>query len=349
MRQDAMKRLGGSGIKVSPMGMGCWAIGGPFKVGQWDTKIPFQNAENAPLGWGDVNDNESISAIHAAIYHGVTFFDTADIYGTGHSEELLGKALVGRRNEVIIATKFGLEYNAKTQEWIGMNGHPEYVRQALEKSLQRLNTDYIDLYQFHVGTYPLSDARATRDVLEQLVDEGKIRTYGWSTDDVDCAKVFTEGPNCSTIQQELNVMTGNIDLLDLCEDSDMASIARSPLAMGLLTGKFNQSTIFPENDVRHNNMTVWKWFTKDGHPKKEYLDKLDKMHNVLRSNGRTLAQGAISFLWGLSPIVIPIPGFRSVQQVEENCKAMVYGPLTENEVMDLEILAGHKHHDVHHH
>ena len=317
--------LGRSGLKVSRLCLGTMNFG--------------------PLA----SETESFAIMDRALELGINFFDTADVYGTGHSEELLGKALVGRRNEVIIATKFGLEYNADTKEWIGMNGHPEYVRQALENSLRRLNTDYVDLYQFHVGRYPLSDAGATRDVLEQLVDEGKIRTYGWSTDDVECAKVFAAGPNCSTIQQELNVMTGNIELLDLCEDMDLASIARSPLAMGLLAGKFNQNTTFPVNDVRRNDMTVWNWFTNEGQPKKEYLDKLEKMQNVLRSNGRTLVQGAISYLWGLSPIVIPIPGFRSVQQVEENCKAMVYGPLTENEVMDLEILAGHKHHDVHLH
>lgn len=349
MRQDAMKKLGQSGIKVSPMGMGCWAIGGPYSVGPWRTPIPYQNSDNAPLGWGNVDDKESILAIQAAIYHGITFFDTADIYGTGHSEEILGQALAGRRHEVVIATKFGLEFNSNTRQWIGVNGRPEYVRQALENSLRRLNTDYVDLYQFHIGEYSLNEARAIRDVLEDLVAEGKIRTYGWSTDQEECARLFAEGNNCGAIEQELNVLSGNTNVLDVCEDYGLASIARSPLAMGLLTGKFNVQTDFPEDDLRRNHMGVWDWFTTHGHPKAEYLKKLDKMRDVLQSNGRTLAQGAISFLWGLSPIVIPIPGFRSVRQVEENCRAMVYGPLTENEVMDLEILAGHKHHDVHLH
>ena len=117
--------------------MGCWAIGGPFWSG-----------ENA-VGWGQINDDESIRSIHRALELGVTFFDTSDVYGAGHSERVLGRALEGQRQKVVIATKFGNMFDESTKQITGNNASPEYIKQACEASLQRLNTDYIDLYQFH--------------------------------------------------------------------------------------------------------------------------------------------------------------------------------------------------------
>ncbi|TAJ10137.1 aldo/keto reductase [Marinilabiliaceae bacterium JC017] len=349
MRKDIFRNLGHSGISVSPMGMGCWAIGGPFKIGHWKEEIPFPNATKAPVGWGKVRDHISINAIHAAIYHGINFFDTADVYGAGHAEIILGKAIKDRRQELVIATKFGFEFDEKNREWTGINGSTQYIREAIEGSLRRLQTDYIDLYQLHIPEYPLEEALQIRDALDWLVAEGKIKAYAWSTDNTECARLFSQNRNCAAIQQALNVFSGNMDILDLCEDKGLASINRSPLAMGLLTGKFTTKSKFPKNDVRQNVMGLFEWFTTNGHPKKEFIDKLDQMRDVLTSNGRTLSQGAISFLWGLSPVTIPIPGFKTVKQVEENCKAMIFGPLTPNEVMELEMLAGHKHHEIHHH
>src|SRR5512136_272865 len=132
-----MKRnLGRSGIEVSALGMGCWAIGGPFWSGE------------TPLGWGEVDDDESIRAIHAALDRGVNFFDTANVYGAGHSERVLGRAVAGRRSQVVIATKFNAVFDETTRQVTGSDTSPEGIRSACEASLRRLGTDYIDLLQF---------------------------------------------------------------------------------------------------------------------------------------------------------------------------------------------------------
>ena len=132
------RTLGRSGIKISAMGLGCWAIGGPF----------WRNGE--PVGWGNVNDDESTKAIQRALEMGITFFDTAAVYGCGHSERVLGQALATRREKVIIATKFGQVFNEDTRQVTGYDTSPEAIVKECENSLRRLNTDYIDLYQCHV-------------------------------------------------------------------------------------------------------------------------------------------------------------------------------------------------------
>ena len=321
------RQLGKSGIQVSAMGIGCWAIGGPFT-----------NMEGVPVGWSDVDDNESIRAIHRALDLGVNFFDTADVYGTGHSEEILGKALMGRRDKVVIATKFGNVFDSETRQCTSEDGSPEYVREALEASLRRLNTKYIDLYQFHIWGYPPEKADRTRDVLEELVKEGKIRGYAWSTDVLESVKVFAEGPNCTAIQQQLNVFAGNDEILTLCKEKNLASVNRSPLAMGLLTGKFQESTRFPANDVRRHV----EWFEgfKEGKPNPEWLKKLDAIREILTSGGRTLTQGALAWIWGRSEKTIPIPGFKTVRQVEENATAMQFGPLNTEQMREIDALLG---------
>lgn len=321
------RQLGKSGIQVSAMGLGCWAIGGPFT-----------NMEGVPVGWSDVDDNESIRAIHRALDLGVNFFDTADVYGTGHSEEILGKALMGRRDKVVIATKFGNVFDSETRQCTSKDGSPEYVREALEASLRRLNTKYIDLYQFHIGGYPPEKADRTRDVLEELVKEGKIRGYAWSTDVLESVKVFAEGPNCTAVQQQLNVFAGNDEILTLCKEKNLASVNRSPLAMGLLTGKFQESTRFPANDVRRHV----EWFEgfKEGKPNPEWLKKLDAIREILTSGGRILAQGALAWIWGRSEKTIPIPGFKTVRQVEENATAMQFGSLNAEQMREIDALLG---------
>ena len=321
------RQLGKSGIQVSAMGLGCWAIGGPFT-----------NMEGVPVGWSDVDDNESIRAIHRALDLGVNFFDTADVYGTGHSEEILGKALMGRRDKVVIATKFGNVFDSETRQCTSKDGSPEYVREALEASLRRLNTKYIDLYQFHIGGYPPEKADRTRDVLEELVKEGKIRGYAWSTDVLESVKVFAEGPNCTAVQQQLKVFADNDEILTLCKEKNLASVNRSPLAMGLLTGKFQESTRFPANDVRRHV----EWFEgfKEGKPNPEWLKKLDAIREILTSGGRTLTQGALAWIWGRSEKTIPIPGFKTVRQVEENATAMQFGSLNAEQMREIDALLG---------
>jgi aryl-alcohol dehydrogenase-like predicted oxidoreductase len=318
--------LGRSGIEVSALGMGCWAIGGPF----WDGEIP--------LGWGEVDDQESIRAIHAALDRGVDFFDTANVYGAGHSERVLGRAIASRRAQVVIATKFNSVFDETTRQVTGSDASPEGIRQACDESLRRLNTDYIDLYQFHDNGYPAEKAAPVRDTLEKLVEEGKIRAYGWSTDFVDRAEVFAQGPKCTAIQLQLNVLDDNPAMISFCEEHNQAAINRGPLAMGLLTGKYTPTTNISPDDVRGQKSPEWMKYFKDGKPNPEWMSMRDAILEVLTSEGRTVAQGALAWNWARTQQTIPIPGFRTVKQVEENARAMEFGPLTPEQVNEIEVV-----------
>jgi aryl-alcohol dehydrogenase-like predicted oxidoreductase len=321
-----MKRtLGHSGIEVSAMGLGCWAIGGPFT-----------DPSGIPVGWGDIDDAESIRAIHAALDLGVTLIDTADVYGAGHSEEVLAKALAGKRDQVVIATKFGNVFDPATKQWTREEASPAYIRQALEGSLRRLDTDYIDLYQFHIWGHPAAEAAPVRDTLEELVQEGKIRGYGWSTDVLESVQVFAEGPNCIAAQLQFNIFDGNDALLAFCEEKHLAVLNRAPLAMGLLTGKFTPDTTFADNDVRKR--TQWFPGFLDGKPNPDWLTRLEAIRDILTSGGRTLAQGALAWLWARSDATLPIPGFKNVKQATENAGAMTFGPLTAAQMQEIETL-----------
>lgn len=308
------------------MGLGCWAIGGPLWAG-----------EDA-VGWGEVDDDESIRAIHCGLDLGVNFFDTADVYGAGHSERVLGRALAGRRDRVVIATKFGNTFEEDTRQITGSDASPEYVRRACEASMRRLNTDYIDLYQFHLNNYDPDRAGMVRDVLEGLVAEGKIRRYGWSTDFPERARVFAEGPNCTATQFQMNVLDDAGAMVTLCEELDLAGINRGPLAMGLLTGKYRAGSKLATNDVRGDRGPEWMKYFRDGKPNPEWLSKLEAIREILTSGSRTLAQGALAWIWARSGKTIPIPGFRTVAQVEENCVAMELGPLSANQMSEIDAL-----------
>lgn len=324
-----MKRtLGRSGIEVSALGLGCWAIGGPWQF------------LGNPAGWSTVDDAESIRAIHHALELGVNFFDTAANYGCGHSERILGQALQGRREQAVIATKFGYNVDEANKQVIPYGETEEdsdvasHLRADVEASLKRLGTDYIDVYQLHVRGLVIERALEARDGLEALVQAGQIRTYGWSTDRPDAVKAFSTSPNCGVVQQQLNVFDGNMELLALCEQLDLASLNNGPLGMGILTGKFSPDTRFSDDDVRQH--AAWFPGFKDGKPTQAWLDALEAVREVLTSNGRTLAQGALAWIWGRSDKTIPIPGFKTVQQVDENVKAIQFGPLTAGQMAEIQ-------------
>ncbi|MGB7094034.1 MAG: aldo/keto reductase [Anaerolineales bacterium] len=320
------RTLGGSGIEVSALGMGCWAIGGPFWSGE------------TPLGWGEVDDEESNRAIHVALDRGVNFFDTANVYGAGHSELVLSRSIAGRRSQVVIATKFNAVFDETTRQVTGADASPEGIRNACEESLRRLNTDYIDLYQFHANDYPAEKAAPVRDTLENLVQEGKIRAYGWSTDFVDRAEVFVQGPNCTSIQLQLNVLDDNPAMIAFCEKHNLAAINRGPLAMGLLTGKYTPATKLSADDVRGIKSPEWMKYFREGKPNQEWMSLRDAILEILTSGGRTVAQGALAWLWARTPQTIPIPGFRTVKQVEENAGAMEFGPLTPEQMSQIDVV-----------
>ena len=320
--------LGRSGIETSPMGLGCWAIGGTWTL------------NGSPVGFTDIDDAESIRAIHAALAMGVNLFDTAANYGCGHSERILGRAVKGRRDQVVIVSKFGyrIDEGAKavtpygeTEEGSDVARH---IRFDLESTLRRLGTDYLDVFLLHVWGLTVDRALTTREVLEKLVEQGLIRTYGWSTDRTDAVRAFSLSPRCGVVEQQLSVLDGNAELLALCEERNLASLCRSPLGMGLLTGKFAADSSFPDDDVRRH--VSWHPAFRNGRPTREWLDKLESIREVLRSDGRALAQGALGWIWGRSQSTIPIPGFRTAKQVEENCGAIGFGPLTGAQMREID-------------
>ncbi len=320
------RKLGRSAIPVSALGFGCWAIGGPAWRGE------------TPVGWGEVDDAESIRAIQRALDLGITFFDTADVYGAGHSEQILGRALTGRRDQAIIATKFGNGFTEGNKQLSGAFASPEYIRQACENSLSRLQTDHIDLYQFHLGSHPLEEAGPVVQTLEALAQEGKIRGYGWSTDDPARARFFAQGAHCTSVQFQLNVLDDNPEMVALCAALNLAGVNRGPLAMGLLTGKYSDNSTLAENDVRGTRAPEWMKYFKNGRPNPEWAAKIEAIHAILTSAGRTLAQGALAWLWARSPLMVPIPGIRTVKQAEENAGAMRFGPLSKDQMAEIERL-----------
>jgi len=300
--------------EIPRLGMGCWAIGGPFYAGE------------TPLGWGEVDDDESIAAIHRAIELGIRFFDTASNYGAGHSEEVLGRA-IGSRSDIVIATKFGFATDPETKQATGAFADPAFIRRSFETSLRRLKRDRLDLIQFHLNDFPLEQSDEVFETLETLRDEGKIDAFGWSTDYPDRAARHADRPGFVSVQHTMNVFEPVPDMISVIERHGLISINRGPLAMGLLSGKFRADTKVGDKDVRGASLD-WMVYFKDGRIAPEFAARLEAVRELLKSDGRTLTQGALAWLWARSPRTLPIPGFRTVAQVEENAGALAKGPLS---------------------
>jgi aryl-alcohol dehydrogenase-like predicted oxidoreductase len=315
--------FGLSGISVPPLGMGCWAVGGPF----WH--------DTTPLGWGEVDDNESTKAIQLAFDLGVTLFDTADVYGTGRSERILGRALSGHRDQVVIASKWGNTYDESTRQLLTPDITPQYLHRALDATLRRLGTDYLDIYQFHLADVEPAETMPLLEALESLTAAGKIRTYGWSTDDPRRAASWAAGAHCSLVQHELNVLRDAPQMLALTESRSWASLNRGPLAMGLISDKYVPDTLLGDTDVRGKPAPDWMRYFENGRPSPRWLARRDAVRDILTSGGRTPVQGALAWIWARSPATIPIPGFRTVDHVRENVGALEYGPLSAGEVAEI--------------
>lgn len=193
------------------------------------------------------------------------------------------------------------------------------VERKCEASLRRLGFECIDLYLLHRRDYPLEQASEMMDILENLVRAGKIRYYGWSTDDVERARLFAGGEHCTAIEHRLNVFNDNPEMLDLCREQDLVSLSRVPLLMGMLAGRWSPETKLEQGDPRA------KWFEDVGYRK--VLACVQQLESYLTSGGRTYVQGALGWIWSRSPLTIPLPGFRSTEQMQELVQAQQFGPL----------------------
>jgi aryl-alcohol dehydrogenase-like predicted oxidoreductase len=292
------RKLGNTGITVSEIGFGGWAIGGVADAG------------GIPLGWGRTNDEESLSAIRRARELGVTFFDTADSYGFGRSESLLGIVLSRKRQDVVIATKVGV---VRDQE-----GKPRkdfsrsHISHAVDGSLKRLRTDYIDLYQLHNPTLDELHRDDIHEAMDRLQEVGKIRYWGVSVTTPDEGiEIIRKGWGYAlqVLYNVLNQAPAD-ELFPLAKEKGYGIIARVPLASGLLTGKFRPDTIFTRDDVRQNFLT----------PKRleEVLPRVDEAKSIIGGTARSLAEGALRFTLADDAVSTVIPGAKSVRQVEMN-------------------------------
>ena len=327
--------LGKTGINVSEIGLGMWAIGGDR--------------------WGPVNDADSLAALGRAYELGVNFFDTADIYGRGHSEEVLGKWLkTVPRDKVYVATKTGLlpEHYTRYRRmrrsitrlaataglprrltWMHTYLRPKHIIAYCEASLRRLQTDYIDVYQDHLWWDEHVDAFA--EAFHRLQAAGKIRFFGISTNDVAYVKHFAKvAGRIDTLQLDYSILnrTPQLAALPFCQDHHIGVIVRGPLAMGKLTGKFTPGTTFAEGDVRK----PWT----EGTGRIAFLKDLERVNQLAPlAQGRTLAQAALAFVLHHPAVSTTIPGAKNRRQVEENAGA-VLRPLTARELAVINEVVG---------
>jgi aryl-alcohol dehydrogenase-like predicted oxidoreductase len=295
------RELGRTGIRVSAIGFGAWAIGGSAE------------ASGAPLGWGRTSDDESLAAIRRAREAGVTFFDTADSYGFGRSESLLGIVLSRHRSDVVIATKVGVVRNADGE--LKKDFSRQHIFHAVDGSLKRLRTDYIDLYQVHNPTLDDLRRHEIQEAMERLQDAGKIRFWGVSVTTPEEGLEVIQNGWAHALQVLYNVLNQApaADLFPAAKEKGYGIIARVPLASGLLSGKFRIDSVFPRDDVRQNFLTPRRL--------QEALDRVDEAKSIIGGTAPSLAVGALRFALAHDAISTTIPGARSVRQVEMNTSA----------------------------
>lgn len=310
------RELGNTGIMVSEVSFGTWAIGG---------------------SWGKTNDGESLKSLEFAIDQGVNFFDTADVYGDGHSEELLAKATKGREDKIHIATKFcrkGDIFDPKNYSY-------ETVSSYCEDSLRRLNRETIDLYQVHCPATDILRDGQVFAVLDRLQQEGKIRHYGVSVETVEEGLICLENPKVKSLQVILNIFRQKPleILLPEAHKRGVGVLVRLPLASGLLTGKYTSDHIFEEDDHRNFNengaaFNVGETFAGLGFKKGVELSGQLKW---IAEERKSMASASLRWILDQKEITCIIPGFKNTKQVADNLEAIHTKPFSKEDQMQLQI------------
>lgn len=288
------RELGQTGLTVSTIGFGAWAIGGNQ--------------------WGPTDDRDSIDAIRCALDLGVTFFDTADAYGFGHSEEVCARALSDSRDRVILATKGGLRWDDQGRVW--RDSSSAYITRAVEASLKRLNVDTIDLYQIHWPD-PKTPQEETMNALGRLVEQGKIRYIGVSNYTVEQLDAACRVRPVDTLQPVYHLFDWSADeaLLPYCHEHQIGVVVYGPMAHGMLAGRINEDTVFPENDWRSTS----RLFTGEGLRRNAQVVR--EFAAIARELGRTPNQLAAAWTLMNPATHVAIVGAKSARQVQANVES----------------------------
>jgi aryl-alcohol dehydrogenase-like predicted oxidoreductase len=302
------RMLGRSGVEVSAIGLGCMGLSHGYGAG-------------TPKGVG-------VDLIRAAVDRGITFFDTAEMYGPFINEEVVGEGLLPFRDDVVIATKFGFDIIDGVQK--GTNSRPEHIKRVADASLKRLQTDRIDLlYQHRVDpNVPIEDVAGA---IKDLIDEGKVLHWGMSEPGVDTLRRAHAVQPLTAIQNEYSLWTRNPEreMLPVCEELGIGFVPYSPLGRGFLTGKIDENTTFTEKDFRQNLPR----FSEEN--RKENQKLIDLINDVARKHDATAAQIALAWLLARKPWIVPIPGTTKLTRLEENIGATEI-ELTENDIQQLD-------------
>jgi aryl-alcohol dehydrogenase-like predicted oxidoreductase len=297
------RKFGNTDLMVSEIGFGAWAIGGGAMIG------------NTSIGWGDADDETSKNAIHKALDAGINFFDTADIYGLGHSEEIIGET-IGTNPNIIIATKVG---NVARDDNFTVDYSKQYIHSACEASLKRLKRNVIDYYQLHTARINHLQSGECVQAMQQLEQEGKIRYWGLSLNTFDPApdaEFLIQQKFGNGFQLVLNILNQKaLPLLKKANDKGYGIIARMPLQFGLLTGKFNAESRFPDNDHRQNRLTKAVILTTN--------KALEPVWELCNKYKVTKAQLALSYVLSHPEISTIIPGIRTPEHVEQNTNGLI--------------------------
>ncbi|HJQ29098.1 MAG TPA: aldo/keto reductase [Rubrobacter sp.] len=303
------RKLGNEGLIVSELGLGCMGMSEFYGTGEED---------------------ESIATIHRAIELGITFLDTADMYGPFTNERLVGKAIAGRRDEVVLATKFGNE-RREDGSWVGVNGRPEYVRSACDASLDRLGVDHIDLYYQHrVDTEtPIEE---TVGAMKELVEAGKVRYLGMSEAATETIRRAHAVHPISALQSEYSLFTRDVEdeVLPTVRELGIGFVPYSPLGRGFLTGRWRSIEDMPEDDTRSARFPR---FAEENF--KKNLELADRVREVADEKGVTPGQLALAWLLAQGEDIVPIPGTKRRKYLEENAGA-VEVTLSEEDLVRIE-------------